>query len=301
MQEQAIILITANRGIGKTFFVLSMLDSISKGIPFGPWPVRNPVPGLYHDAELTPQDLQERLRRMGGATRVEPLYVLSDGIVTEKGHLPKGNLQSPTWRSAMKGLLLELGVKVWALDNIASASAGTSEENSADAWRDVNRWFIELRFAGITSILIHHTGKSGEQRGTHSREDNVDVSLMLKRPKGYTLTDGALFNVIFTKTRLSTSDLAKVSDVQFRLIEDPIWGYVWKTKRPKRDRLTEILRLTDEGFSQSAIGESIGCSRQNVSAYIQRLKANGSLTDKGKLTEAGLNRLKEPFSGLGDS
>jgi hypothetical protein len=294
--NQFIILITANRGVGKTFFVLTLLIAISQNKPFGPWSVVESVPCLYYDAELVSQDMQSRLSETGNiGDQVSPLYILSDALLVESGKIPKGNLQSAEWRAVMKSLLLELDIKVWALDNIASATAGGTDENSVMDWRAINQWLLELRYAGITTILVHHTSKIGEQRGTHSREDNIDISVMLKRPKGYRLTDGAAFDAVFTKARLPNRDLLKISDVNFRLTQDTAGNSVWETNRSRQDRMIEILRFKDAGLSQIDIADDLGCSKQNVSATIKRAKAKGWLKENGKLSQSGREHVNGPF------
>ena len=48
---------------------------------------------------------------------------------------------------------------------------------------------------------MHHTGKSGEQRGTSAHEDHVDVSVLLSNPPGYSPAHGCKFIWRATKDR----------------------------------------------------------------------------------------------------
>lgn len=286
--EQNIILVAADRGVGKTFFALGLLDAITRGVPFGPWPTVNSVPALFFDAELVPQDLQARLNAFGlQENRQAPLYCLSDALLVEKGRLPKANIQNPNWRKAIKQMLLDLGIKVWCLDNLASATCGTSDENDAATWRDVNGWLLDLRYHGVTTIICHHTNKTGSQRGTHSREDSVDLSLMLKRPAGYRLIDGCAFDVVPTKARLPVVDLKKIHDISFQLEEADDGVVTWATNKPRLNSKKEILRRFGDGERQADIAQVLGCSRANVSGVVRRAKAEGLLTASGKLTEKG--------------
>jgi putative DNA primase/helicase len=84
----------------------------------------------------------------------------------------------------MKRIILTRGVKLWAVDNIASLASGI-DENAKKEWDPINSWLLDLRFAGITTLLLHHTNKEGGQRGTSAREDNIDTSLILKQPADY--------------------------------------------------------------------------------------------------------------------
>jgi hypothetical protein len=93
--------------------------------------------------------------------------------------------------------------------------AGGLDENSRKDWDPVNQWLLELRFAGITTIMLHHTGKGGAQRGTSAREDNLDCSIILKSPPDYSPEDGARFICHFSKARVRSADLVKIQDTQF--------------------------------------------------------------------------------------
>lgn len=287
---QAIILITAERGIGKTTFLIHMLASITCGAHFGPWATITPAPCLYLDAELVPQDLQSRLEGLPNE-RKAPFFVLSDAVLVENG-LPKSNICSPSWRAAMKELLLGLGVKVWALDNLSSATVGASDENDSKDWREINAWLLDLRYAGITSVLVHHTNKAGTQRGTHSREDNIDFSILLKRPAGYKLTDGASFDVVFTKARLPLCDLAKISDVSMRL--DAAGD--WQTNRPKQNTRKEVLAMVADGLRNKEICARTGLKAPNVSNHLKKLKTEGFIDADGRLTRKGRGILDDPFT-----
>jgi hypothetical protein len=44
---------------------------------------------------------------------------------------------------------------------------------------------LRLQHRGIGVLLVHRSGKSGEQRGTSRREDVLDTVIGLRRPEGY--------------------------------------------------------------------------------------------------------------------
>ena len=49
--------------------------------------------------------------------------------------------------------------------------------------------------------MIHHQGKTGDQRGTSAKEDILDTVIRLDRPKDYRSEQGARFEVHLTKAR----------------------------------------------------------------------------------------------------
>jgi putative DNA primase/helicase len=58
-----------------------------------------------------------------------------------------------------------------------------------------------LRRQGVSTLIVHHAGKNGGQRGTSRREDVMDSVIELRRPEGYDPAHGARFEVHFTKAR----------------------------------------------------------------------------------------------------
>ena len=70
-------------------------------------------------------------------------------------------------------------IKLLFLDNLATLTPGV-DENSTQEWGVFNQFLIDLRFNGISTILLHHTNKEGKQRGASAREGNLDFSILLK-------------------------------------------------------------------------------------------------------------------------
>ncbi len=62
LRHQSIVLIPGWRGVGKTWFGLAMVLAVTRGECFGPWQAGLPVPCLYLEAEMPPQDVRDRLR-----------------------------------------------------------------------------------------------------------------------------------------------------------------------------------------------------------------------------------------------
>ena len=201
VSDAQIILITGWRGVGKSWFGLSLCDSISRGIPFGPWKARESAHCLYLDGEMAAQDTQRRILDLNpNQKREQDLFVYSDALTTQEGY-PKANLLNKDWRDFMKNFLEAFEFKVFVIDNIASLTGGI-DENCKKDWDPINQWLITLRFSGITSILLHHTNKDGGQRGTSAREDNIDLSIILKKPPNSGPENGADFIVSFSKSRV---------------------------------------------------------------------------------------------------
>ncbi len=286
--EGSITLVVGWRGIGKTWFALFALDAVTRSVPFGPWKCETGAPCLYLDGEMAAADVMDRLNSIGTAGRKFPLYIYSDAHACEMG-LPRANLGGEKWRQGMKGLLIERGVKLWVVDNIASLTPGM-DENSKQEWDSVNRWLLDLRFAGISTVLLHHEGKEGRQRGTSAREDNIDVSIALQKPANYTPEDGARFIVRFSKHRIRTRDLPLIADTEFQVTEgNDLVTYTWGDVR--RQNKLEILRLSDQEIGVTDIASALGVAKSYVTKIRQGAVKDGFLSKSGKLTQAGFSHV----------
>jgi hypothetical protein len=279
--ERRIILLTGWRGVGKTWVGMSMLDSITRGVPFGPWPVVNPVPCLYLDGEMAVQDVQSRYKGLNpNGQQLAPLFFYSDAHMSSLG-LSRASLLNKRWRQDVKTLLGDLGVKVFVIDNIASLAGGI-DENSKRDWDPINQWLIDLRFSGITSILLHHVNKDGAQRGTSAREDNIDMSIMLKQPSDYSPESGADFIMSFSKSRIAFDDLHKMQDIRFTLAEKD-GALIWLWREVKAETQQEAIRMIDQGTDYKDIASALGISKGRISQIKSDAMKAGILDGNGRL------------------
>jgi len=292
LKEDSINLISGWRGCGKTWFALSLLDAVTRGTAFGLWECKKSVPCLFLDGEMTISDDQERIQNLKlHEDRESPFYIYSDAYANRLG-LPKADLTNEKWRPLMTKLLTRRKIKLWVVDNISSLATGI-DENEKHAWDDINGWLLALRFSGISTILLHHTGKGGSQRGTSGREDNVDISIILKAPPNYNAEDGARFVVKFTKSRIRTSRLHLIGDTEFKLIEGKDGGYIWTCGNVRANNKNEVLKLLDEGLPQADVASTLGIGKAAVSKIRTRAMKDGLLTAKNKLTQSGFLAVTE--------
>lgn len=288
LSEQAIILISGWRGAGKTWAALGILDAVTTGQAFGPWQAGDPVPCLFLDGEMPMQDVRTRLNDIDqGIKRKVPLYVYSDSYANSLG-LPRAHLASEKWRTEMKRILLTRHVRLWVIDNLASLATGLDENKKVD-WDPVNSWLLELRFAGISTIMLHHVGKEGQQRGTSAREDNLDCSITLKRPHDYTPEDGCRFFMHFSKARVPIEHLPLLTDHEFKLIQDEHGQLVWTWGNIKKEIRKDVITLLDDGMDQKTISETLDITKGYVSQIKNKAVKDGLLSKKGKLTPSGFD------------
>lgn len=271
ISEGQIILLSGQRGVGKTFSAMSIADAITAGKNFGPWESRKSVPTLYLDGEMAVLDTRERLQLINPSDdRKSPLYLYSDAYANIHG-APRASLLNEAWRNEIKRILLNRHIKFFIIDNIASLAAGIDENKKSD-WDVVNQWLIELRFAGVTTLLLHHTGKDGkDQRGTSAREDNVDLSILLKRPHDYSPENGADFIVSFSKTRVPFEALKMMKDFRFILTRDDFGNALWTWGAVRATKKQEVTKMLADGCSYDEIVETTGVTKGYISQIKKKL------------------------------
>jgi putative DNA primase/helicase len=235
---------------------------------------------------MTIQDDRERIEALRlNFERENSLYFYSDAYANQMG-LPRAHLNNEAWRQKIKRILLTRKVKLWVVDNLASLASGLDENTKKD-WDPINSWLLELRFAGISTIMLHHVNKDGGQRGTSAREDNLDISIMLKSPHDYAPEDGARFIVHFSKARVQTKFLNHIGDTEFKLLYDQDGQLVWTWGSVKKEIKNEILRLLDEGLSQTDVKNTLNIDKAYVSRTRKQAIKDGLLTPNNKLTQSG--------------
>jgi len=295
-------MIYGERGIGKTWLALIIAVALTRenydDIDIFTWWVNKAADVYFLDGEMEEHFLQKRLKKLIEPLGEEcrPLTLLSAHSMARKGLGPI-NISNPIWREMLYNTLAEQKeYKVLVLDNLSSLAPGLDENTKKD-WDPINQWLISLRHLGVAVIFIHHSGKSGRQRGTSGREDVLDCTIKLTRPKNFDLSEGtAYFNVEFEKAR-NIEPGADLSPFSLKLAEvDEKRNLKWETheKASKaNEKETEIkVRLLDEERNKD-IAKAVGCSPSYVSQVKKSLDDNGLIDNSGKPTDKGLKWRKK--------
>jgi hypothetical protein len=264
-------MISSERGIGKTWLALAIALAATMNFPLARWEKVNQTGCLYIDGEMPGDLLQQRVRDLlrGDYNQKPPLIFLSSDDMRSKGQ-PAPRLTSLGWRDAILNYLKEHGeIGLLIIDNLASLTPGADENTKRD-WDDINQWLLELRAIGKAIIMIHHSGKGGQQRGTSSREDILDFSIKLKRPEGYVSDKGATFIVEFTKARSIYGADAKPFTLQ--LLSTSIGVCVEKIDDEDASKRDAILSLHKSGSRGKEIAAILSVSQSYVSQVLTKAK-----------------------------
>lgn len=275
LPEGGNVMVYGPRGVGKTFFQLALAVSLTTGKDMWQWKCPSPVGVLYVDGEMQLDDLRNRTTALMGIAPIAPLEFLTSSLVYQRCGGKDLVLTSEAMRQEITKILdARPDIRVLILDNISCLFSGINEDSKQD-WEPINAWLIRLRHRGLATVLVHHAGKGGQQRGTSGREDSLDTVIRLEKPTGADAREGCHFELTFTKSRSVTGDEVAPLDVRLQTIGGKLQ---WQWQPIEVSTREKVRKLYLEGVeSPSDIAEEIGGTKGNVSKIIKRLRAEGAL------------------------
>ena len=292
-------MISAGRGIGKTWLALSIALAATRPYPIGGWETETRTSCMYLDGEMSKYWLQSRvIALLNGLPRDEKAarlkFLSSDYMRSNVKTSPK--LTNPKWRKAILDYLIKnQDIRLLIIDNLSCLTPGLDENLKKD-WDDIGQWLFDLRALEVAVILIHHTGKGGEQRGTSAREDALDFSIKLKRPEGYLPEEGANFIIEFTKNRGLDGDAVRSIHLNLR---KTIHGVAWDVVDDEKKKNELILSMLKDGcLKQTEIAKELGVSPAYVSQVRKKAKAED---EKAKRMETILGDSEEQTENSPDT
>lgn len=277
LDERSINMIFADRGCGKTFFALSCATAIANGGSFTKYTADQPVSVMYLDGEMQAPLMQDRFNGLvvGGKTKA-PLYVVTPDC-QNIDEMP--DLGTPKGQKEIDELIYKLKPSVIFIDNL-STFVRSGNENEGESWLPVQSWAVRHRSEGRTIIFVHHTNKEGKQRGSHRREDVMDIVIQLKKPDDYDESQkGACFEVHYTKGRSLYGDDAQPFKATLQEIDGkPLWKH-----ESTDSEYAHAIDLMKDGISITAIAEELGKNKSTVSRWKKRAQSEGLFSQKQEL------------------
>lgn len=283
---QGLAMVYAPRGLGKTFFALGLAHAVAGGGPFLRWNAPQPRRVLYVDGKMPAALMKERtnlvIRGTGYAVlNLDNLRILSADL--------QGDVQLDV--STVEGQELInrhiSDVEVVVLDNLASLHL-VGGESEGDSWLQMQAWLLQLRRCGKSVLIVHHSGKGGQQRGTSRREDVLDTVMALRRPSDYSPAQGARFEVHLEKARgLHGPD---TDPFEAQLQNTPSGGVRWTTESMHDVNRLKVISTAEGGLTVAEIATETGLSRSVVGRIRKAAVDAGELDNAWKEGAAGSER-----------
>lgn len=274
LPAQGLAMVYAPRGLGKTFFALGFAHAVSCGGSFLRWKAPKPRRVLYVDGEMPAVAMQERLQLilygsdipMMDLNRVSIISADLQGDITIDVSTAKGQALVEAYVD---------DVDMIVLDNLASLHLGA--ENEGDDWKKMQAWLLSLRRRGKSVLLVHHSGKTGQQRGTSRREDILDTVIALRRPSDYAPEQGARFEVHLEKARGIYGDDTLPFEAQ---LNTGTGGARWSTKPLEDVERGKVVDMARQGLTVREIAEETGISKSKVGRIRKAAEQEGLLDEE---------------------
>jgi energy-coupling factor transporter ATP-binding protein EcfA2 len=268
------------RGSGKTHLLLALTIALACGGSFGPWSSTGNHGILYLDGELMGRSMLERvaLHAPDGDFDSKKLRIFTPELLTEGDALP--DLSTPEGQLRVDQAITTTDAVI-VIDNLSSWCR-SGRENEGESWLSILEWLLSLRRRGHCVILVHHSGKGGDQRGTSRREDHLDLVLKMTLPSDHDPKNGCRFNVEFSKARhLQGSDS---QSLEFSMIVEngsAKWSYATCTE----STFTQVVTLTNEGISQTEIAKELNINRSTVNRHCKKAEIDGLIAKQSRLAK----------------
>ncbi len=270
LPEGGIAMAYGPRGVGKTFFNLTMAASTVTGTPFFRWKAPPPTGVLYIDGEMDLDELRTRMTALLPKPPKAPLMFLTSHQVYNTLQRDLVLTNADVRKEIISILDDNPALRVLILDNISCLFSGIDEDRKT-AWESISTWLIRLRHRGMTVLLVHHAGKSGQQRGTSGREDSLDTVIQLNKPADYSQQEGCHFEIAFTKCRSAKGEELEALDAKLGENEGRL-EWTWQTLAVSKEE--QAKKLFDEGVtSPTDMAEELGITKGYASKLLRKIKA----------------------------
>lgn len=283
LPEGGLAMVFGQRGLGKTFFGLSLAVAAAQGETFMKWPISEPTGVLYIDGEMWLGDIRSRIRRFVDRPLRAELHTLSHEKFFEVFERDLNITDSAVQEAMLEMLDASNDINLLVMDNLSSLSR--IREDKSDDWRHVMLPFlIACRRRGVAVVMIHHAGKGGDQRGTGAREDHLDTSIKLSLPDEANPSDGCRFRVDFTKNRGCFGKA--IEPFTAKLEQMPYGGMEWtiaSIEQGDKDRLIRLIAdCGEEGITVKDACEALNLPHYTISRMRKQLDKEGIIQTSSK-------------------
>ncbi len=282
LKKPCIGMIYGKAGTGKSFFALAIATCLAGGGKLLKWESHYGWKVAYIDCELG----------LGSIQRRQKSVVLGQGYDFEKGSLKYltfedtdgiiPNLANKAMQDRYSYFIRDCDVVIFDhISGICRPEKGNEDEVAV--WAKVQAWAIKERGNGRALIFLHHSSKSGGQRGSSTKEDCLDFIMALRRPPGYQQRDGCKFELHFEKCRDFEGDAA--DPLYCELTSDADGRLSWKSKPLAEERNSKVWRLADQGLRSRDIADLLMMQASEVNFILTQRKSTIEGGSYGHISE----------------
>ncbi|CAB3688469.1 hypothetical protein LMG24076_02803 [Trinickia soli] len=276
-------MLVAPRGCGKSLLAMTIGYAIAGAKLLEPWGIGSGAEVCLIDGEMREQGLQTRFRLLN-AKNTKPNSVMRAGqnfhiISRDAAGDPIGSIDTLEGQEAFDEII-PYSAKLIIIDNLSALT--TSGREDAASFALIKQWIIRKRLSGVAVLLVHHTGKSGAQRGTSVHEDLLDYSIQLspREEPGKTA-----FTLRHTKLRDHLPELKGDFDGAFWTADDMLHFRIEAAEKSVRPEDEKILALRQQGLTQQKIADAVGLSKSMVQRRLKDITAMPRPDQDGAETE----------------
>jgi putative DNA primase/helicase len=253
------------RGTGKSTFMLALALAMATGAEFLGFAAKRPAKVILLDGEMDLHSMQKRLQMIRDSLSTE----LTDNLKIMSSELFSGVMPKPTTAAGQQEIDKALGDDwdVLIIDNYSSFSSGRED---ADAWAPWVPWLLGHKRDGRTVILVHHTGKNGNQRGASNHEDAMDFVMSLRPPKVPVTDDALEFVVSWTKARHLPGSRTKPFQVALRKSTEGRYSWEKHHNIDANPLVEEARRMKEEGRTLAEVGAELGRDKSTIQRWLKR-------------------------------
>lgn len=273
IQEKSLTMIYAPRGIGKTYVAMTIALGVAGGVNVFGLKIEQARTVVYIDGEMAASDFSDRMQSLffglglSSYTIMTNLHILSNDL--QPRVLP--NLGTSAGQKQISKLLQDADLII--LDNL-SALYSYGRENEAESWTPMQQWLLELKHAGKSVLVIDHSGKNQDNRGTSKKQDIMDAIVALSKPESYKAMDGAHFVLSYQKSRNVCGE--DISPKEYQLRSDESTGNLhWDILTTTRSDITQeeerqrAQELKGQGMSVREIATAMGIGKTKAAELVK--------------------------------
>ncbi|WP_144162278.1 AAA family ATPase [Paraburkholderia sp. BCC1885] len=269
---KSIGMLVAPRGCGKSLLAGLIAYAIAAGKPVFPWGTGSGDHVLYIDGEMRAAGLRDRFLQLHKFNTSQE----SQEQVLKRLHIISRDVAGDVIGSldTLEGLasfdtLIPAPVRFIVIDNYASLTGSGSE--GPEKFAILKQWLVRKRLDGVAVLLLHHTGKSGTQRGSSTHEDLLDYVIQLspRNEPGKTA-----FTLRHTKLRDHLPLLKGDFDGAFWTDGEKMCFKIAAAEKYARPEDAAILEMRKQGHPFQKIADEVGLSKATVQRRYKELQAS---------------------------